>query len=44
MRLIYGNVVDLRSHPLTVTFVAAICTMALTHYTANSGIVASPAH
>src|SRR4029079_2095352 len=40
MRLVYGNVVDLRSNPLTVTFVAAICTMALTHYAANSGIVA----
>jgi signal transduction histidine kinase/CheY-like chemotaxis protein len=40
MRLIYGNVVDLRSDPLTATFVAAICTMALTHYAANSGIVA----
>ncbi|HEU4835792.1 MAG TPA: ATP-binding protein [Pyrinomonadaceae bacterium] len=40
MRLIFGNVVDLRSNPLTATFVAAICTMALTHYAANSGIVA----
>src|ERR1044072_1541233 len=39
MRLVYGNVVDLRSNPLTATFVAAICTMALTHYVANSGIV-----
>ncbi|HKG47458.1 MAG TPA: response regulator [Pyrinomonadaceae bacterium] len=39
MRLVYGNVVDLRSSPLTVTFVAAICTMALTHYAVNSGIV-----
>ena len=39
MRLLYGNVVDLRSNPLTVTFVAAICTMALTHFVANSGIV-----
>lgn len=39
MRLVYGNVVDLRSNPLTVTFVAALCTMALTHYIANSGIV-----
>ncbi|HYV09923.1 MAG TPA: ATP-binding protein [Pyrinomonadaceae bacterium] len=39
MRLVYGNVVDLRSNPLTVTFAAAICTMALTHYVANSGIV-----
>ena len=39
MRLVYGNVVDLRSNPLTVTFVAAICTMALTHFVVNSGIV-----
>lgn len=39
MRFVYGNVVDLRSNPLTVTFVAAICTMALTHFVANSGIV-----
>ncbi|HSE16841.1 MAG TPA: ATP-binding protein [Pyrinomonadaceae bacterium] len=39
MRLVYGNVVDLRSNPLTVTFAAAICTMALTHYAVNSGIV-----
>ncbi|HEY4424354.1 MAG TPA: ATP-binding protein [Pyrinomonadaceae bacterium] len=39
MRLVYGNVLDLRSNPLTVTFVAAICTMALTHFVANSGIV-----
>ena len=40
MRLVYGNVVDLRTNPLTVTFIAAICTMALTHYVSNSGIVA----
>src|ERR1044072_5656010 len=40
MRLVYGNVVDLRTKPLTVTFIAAICTMALTHYVSNSGIVA----
>ena len=40
MRSVYGNVIDLRSDPLTVRFVAAICTMALTHYAANSGIVA----
>jgi signal transduction histidine kinase len=39
MKLVFGNVVDLRSNPLTATFVAAICTMALTHYAANSGIV-----
>src|SRR5215217_6674271 len=39
MKLIYGNVMDLRTNPLTVAFVAAICTMALTHYAVNSGIV-----
>ncbi|HSL55976.1 MAG TPA: ATP-binding protein, partial [Pyrinomonadaceae bacterium] len=39
MRLIFGNVMDLRTNPLTATFVAAICTMALTHYAVNSGIV-----
>jgi signal transduction histidine kinase/CheY-like chemotaxis protein len=40
MQLIFGNVVNLRTNPLTGTFVAAICTMALTQYVANSGIVA----
>lgn len=40
LELIFGSVVELRSDPLTATFVAAICTMALTHYAANSGIVA----
>src|SRR6185369_14175848 len=39
MRLVYGNVVHLRSNPLTATFVGAICTMALTHFAVNSGIV-----
>jgi signal transduction histidine kinase/CheY-like chemotaxis protein len=37
---IFGDVVALRAHPLTARFVAAICTMALTHYAANSGLVA----
>ncbi|HJT66318.1 MAG TPA: response regulator [Pyrinomonadaceae bacterium] len=36
----FGEVVALRAHPLTARFVAAICTMALTHYAANSGLVA----
>ena len=40
MELIFGSVVSLRSAPLTGTFIAAICTMALTHYASNSGIVA----
>ena len=39
MQLAFGNVVALRSAPFTTTFVAAICTMALTHYLINSGIV-----
>src|SRR6185437_8137638 len=34
------DVITLRAHPLTARFVAAICTMALTHYIANSGLVA----
>src|SRR5688572_886406 len=38
--LIFGSVVGLREKPMATTFVAAICTMALTHYIANSGIVA----
>src|SRR5690348_9557951 len=36
----FGEVVALRAHPLTARFVAAICTMGLVHYAANSGIVA----
>jgi signal transduction histidine kinase/CheY-like chemotaxis protein len=40
MESIFGSVMNLRSDPLTATFVAAICTMALTHYASNSGIVA----
>ena len=40
MAAIFGDVVALRDHPLTVRFLAAICTMGLTHYAANSGIVA----
>src|SRR5215217_7562586 len=39
MELIFGNVMDLRTNSLTATFVGAICTMALTHYAVNSGIV-----
>lgn len=39
MQLVFGRVVELRSNPLTATFVAAICTMALTYYAVNSGIV-----
>ena len=40
MVTMFGDVVALRAHPLTARFVAAICTMALTHYAANSGLVA----
>ena len=40
LEAIFGSVVALRMKPITVTFVAALCTMALTHYVANTGIVA----
>ena len=40
LQLIFGSVVALREQPITATFVAALCTMALTHYALNSGIVA----
>jgi signal transduction histidine kinase/CheY-like chemotaxis protein len=40
IKAVFGDVVALRIHPFTTRFVAAICTMALTHYVANSGIVA----
>ena len=37
---LFGDVVALHAHPFTARFATAICTMALTHYVANSGIVA----
>lgn len=40
LQWIFGSVVTLRTKPITATFVAAICTMALTHFATNSGIVA----
>jgi signal transduction histidine kinase/CheY-like chemotaxis protein len=40
MELVFGSVVALPTKPLTAAFLAAICTMALTHYAANSGVVA----
>jgi signal transduction histidine kinase/CheY-like chemotaxis protein/uncharacterized membrane protein len=40
MELVFDNVVALPTKPLTATFLAAICTMALTQYAANSGVVA----
>ena len=40
LQAVFGDVVALRTQPLTARFVAAICTMALTHYAGNSGIVA----
>ncbi len=39
MKIVFGDVVVLRNAPITATFVTAICTMALTHYLINSGIV-----
>jgi signal transduction histidine kinase/ActR/RegA family two-component response regulator len=39
LQFVFGDVIALRSAPLTATFAAAICTMALTHYLINSGIV-----
>lgn len=39
LQLVFGDIVSLRTAPITATFVAAICTMALTHYLINSGIV-----
>ena len=40
LELIFGSVVVLRANPLSATFLGAICTMALTHYISNSGLVA----
>jgi signal transduction histidine kinase/ActR/RegA family two-component response regulator len=40
LEAMYGDIMALREQPLTARFLAAICTMALTHYVANSGIVA----
>ena len=40
MNLVFGDVVGLREDPISGTFIAAICTMALAHYIINSGIVA----
>ena len=40
LQAVFGDVIGLRTQPLTARFVAAIWTMALTHYVANSGIVA----
>ena len=40
IELMFGSVVKLRENPITATFVGAICTIALTHYIVNSGIVA----
>ena len=39
LEAIFGSVVELREKPLTASFVAAICTMALTQFVSNSGIV-----
>ena len=40
LEFIFGSVVALQTEPITATFVAAICTLALTQYGVNSGIVA----
>jgi signal transduction histidine kinase/CheY-like chemotaxis protein len=40
LQLVFGSVVNLRTNPLTATFLGAVCTMALTHYVSNSGLVA----
>lgn len=40
LELAFGSVIELRTRPITPTFLAAICTLALTHYISNSGIVA----
>lgn len=40
MQALYGDVLALPGNAITGTFVAAVCTMALTHYIINSGIVA----
>jgi signal transduction histidine kinase/CheY-like chemotaxis protein len=37
---LFGDVVALHAHPFTARFATAICTIALTHYVANSGVVA----
>lgn len=40
LELVFGPVLRLRDKPLSGTFIAALCTMALTQYVVNSGIVA----
>lgn len=40
MNALFGNVVALRSAPISTVFAAAIGTMALIHYATNSGVVA----
>jgi len=40
LELIFGSVTVLRTDPLSATFLGAICTMALTHYISNTGLVA----
>lgn len=43
LEVLFGNVSLLPNQPLSATFIAAICTMALVHYASNSGIVAAGA-
>lgn len=40
LKLLFGSIVALSLNPLSARFVTAICTMALTQYAVNSGIVA----
>src|SRR4030095_1667980 len=40
LRASFGYIVVLPMNPLTTTFLAALCTMALVHYASNSGLVA----
>ena len=40
LRYSYGSITELTRQPISAAFLAAICTMALVHYAANSGLVA----
>jgi len=40
LQLLFGTPIVLPRQPMSATFLAAICTMALVHYVCNSGIVA----
>ncbi len=40
LQLVFGSIITLRTKPVSASFVAAICTMALAQYVCNSGMVA----